>query len=461
VTASQASQPRPRPTFDAGARVARLRAIAGRDTNVVVVFVILNNLLRAGSSIILTRLLVPEVFGIAGLIGSIQFTVTMVSDLGFQAFVVRHADGDKPRFLNTVWTISLIRSLALTVILVALAEPLAVMFGKPHLAAMIAVSALSFAIEGVASLTLLTALRQGRILRLSLLETVVMVAQIAITAVLAYYWRSYWAIQVGLLASSALKVVLSYTMFADSGRKLGFDRGYARELWGFARFITGSSIIFLLLSQTDKLVLARLLSLDMFGLYILAGNLAGAPLAFASAYASRVLYPTYSQLWRDGGGNLRQQFYAKRWLPSLLYTFAAGGLIGSAPLVVAVLYDPRYADAALYLQILGIATLFALAGTSSNETLTATGRVRATFEANLAKLIWIVVAAPAGYALYGGLGLVAAVGLMEIPAVLFKWGRMHQVGLLDLRQELLFLAAGAAGVALGTGGDLLLRPLVP
>ncbi|MET0180188.1 MAG: oligosaccharide flippase family protein [Novosphingobium sp.] len=450
-----------RAPFDARGVLQRLAAVARHDTNIVVAFIILTNLLRTGSSMVLTRLLVPEVFGIAALIGSIQFTINMISDLGFEPFVVRHPDGDKRRFLDSIWTVALIRSIAIAVVLVALATPLAHLFDKPDLAAMIAVSSLSFVIDGLASMTLLTALRQRQILRLSSIEFAVMVVQIVVTAILAYFWRSYWAIQVGLLVGCALKTVLSYTMFAQSARKLAFDRGYAGDLWAFARFITGSSIISLLLVQTDKLVLARLMSLDTFGLYILACNLAGAPLAFASAYASRVLYPTYSQLWRDGAGNLREQAYAKRWLPSLLYTFAAGGLIGSAPLVIAVLYDPRYANAALYLQVLGIGTLFALAGTSSNATLTAIGRIKATLEANIVKLIWMTLAAPAGYALYGEIGLVAAVGMMEIPAVLFRWWQMHRAALLDLRQELLFLAAGAAGLAMGTAGDVLIRPFVP
>jgi O-antigen/teichoic acid export membrane protein len=240
-------------------------------------------------------------------------------------------------------------------------------------------------------------------------------------------------------------------------RRIAFERRYARELWNFARFVTSSSIITLLLLQCDKLVFGRIMSLDNFGLYILAGNLASAPLAFTSAYSSRVLYPAYAQLWREGHDNLRAQFYAKRRLPSLLYTFAAGGLIGSAPLIVAILYDPRYAGAATYLRLLTIMPLFALASNSANEALTATGRIRVTFQATVTKLVWLAVAGPVGYRMGGELGLVAAVGLMEVPAVLLKWIQMHAADLLDLRQELHFFAAGAIGVLVGASGDYLLR----
>jgi len=439
--------------------IRRLINLALRDTNVVVISVILTNLLRALSSVVLTRLLMPEVFGIAGIIASITFTFGMVSDLGFQAFVVRHPDGDKPRFLNTIWTMAVLRSTILTVALLALAPTVAGLFGKPELTPVIATSALIFIIEGCASLTLLTALRHRMILRLSLLELAVLLLQIGLSFVLAYMWRSYWAILASMLVSSGLKTLLSYLLFPNSLRKPEFDRQYMRDLWGFARFVTGSSMITLLLMQTDKVILGRLMPLDDFGFYILAGNLAAAPLAFTTAYASRVLFPAYSQLWRDQSDNLKAEFYDRRRIPSLLYTFAAGGLIGSAPLLIAILYDPRYEASALYLQLLAITPLFALASNAGNEALTATGHIKVTFQASIAKLAWFCVAGPAGYELGGVVGLVIAIGLMEIPAVLFKWFRMHQVDLLDLKQELFFLAAGVAGFVVGAGGDQLLRPL--
>lgn len=440
--------------------VRKLRDIAGRDTNVVVFSVVVANVLRALSSVVLTRLLAPEVFGISGVIASIIFAFGMVSDLGFQAFVVRHPDGDNPRFLDTIWTMAVLRSVILTCAAFALAPTMAHLFGKPELTPLIEVAAFIFLIDGTASLTLLTALRHRLVLRLSLLELAALILQILLSFILAYVWRSYWAILVSMLAGSAFKNLFSYILFPNSLRKLALDNQYIRELWRFARFVTGSSIITLLLLQSDKFALGRLMSLDHFGFYILAGNLAAAPFAFTTAYASRVLFPAYSQAWRDGEPGLRSLFYAKRRLPSILYCFAAGGLIGCAPLIIAALYDPRYATSATYLQILAIAPLFALASYAGNETLTATGHIKATFQANLAKLIWFCIAGPAGFALGGVLGLVLAVGLMEIPSVILKWTQMHRLDLLDLRQELLFLGAGGAGALVGAVSDQLLRPLL-
>lgn len=440
----------------AGSGVGALRrwartaaALLLRDTSVVVGAVVALNLLRVISSVILTRLLAPEIFGAVGVIGSVAFVIAMISDLGFQAFVVRHRDGDDPRFLDTIWTIRLIRGAALTAALVALAGPIAAALGKPGLTALIAVSAAFFLIEGVSSLSLLTALRRGLLLRLSAMELAVAVVQLLVSVALAVLWRDVWSMVVAQLVGSAVKAWLSYAVFPGTRRHWRFDRAYGAELWGFARFVTGSSIISMVLIQADKVVLARLLPLDALGLYILAGNLALAPLAFTNAYASRVLYPLYARVWRERPDDLPATYYAARRRASLLYMVGTGGLIGVAPLLVAILYDDRYAGAATYLRLLAITPFFALAAIAANEALTASGHVRATFRASMVKLAWLAVAAPAGFLWLGPIGLVAAVGATELAGAAYGWFALYRIGLLDPREEALLLAAGAAGAALG------------
>lgn len=460
MTSPRSSELTDIPSFSRRPFPGRIRELFLRDTNIIVISVIVTNFLRALSGIVLTRLLVPEVFGIAGIISSVLFTFAMMSDLGLQAFVVRHPDGDKPRFLNTIWTMAILRSVVLTGAGLLAAPTIASLFGKVELTPIIRVAAFAFIIEGMSSLTLLTALRHGRVLRLSLLELAVFAMQVFLSFGLAYVWPSYWAILASMLIASTTKMLLTYFVFPNSIRKPAFDKQYIRDLWGFARFVAGSSLITLLLAQSDKLILARLMPMEQFGFYILGGNLASAPLAFTTAYASRVLYPFYSQAWREGSKNLCALFYAKRRLPSLLYAFAAGGLIGCAPLVVDILYDPRYAAAAFYLQILAVSAFFSLASNSAHESLTATGHIRVNFQASIVKLVWFAITGPLGFKLGGIVGLVIAAGLMEIPAMAFKWFRLHQINLLDLRQELLFIGAGLPGIATGIAATKLISPLI-
>ena len=53
------------------------------------------NALRVVSTVCLTRLLAPDVYGITGVIMSVFYMITMVTELGFQPYVVRHERSDE------------------------------------------------------------------------------------------------------------------------------------------------------------------------------------------------------------------------------------------------------------------------------------------------------------------------------------------------------------------------------
>jgi O-antigen/teichoic acid export membrane protein len=136
-------------------------------------------------------------------------------------------------------------------------------------------------------------------------------------------------------------------------------------------------------------------------------------------------------------------------MPSALYAFGCGGLIGGAPFLVALLYDPRYAPAATFISLLMISVALRLPNVAALQLLTATGDLKQLVKTNIVRVTWLALAIPAGFVLFGALGVVGAVGLIEVPAMLYTWLLLRKAGVLDLREELLFLALVAVGAAIG------------
>jgi O-antigen/teichoic acid export membrane protein len=266
-------------------------------------------------------------------------------------------------------------------------------------------------------------------------------------------FRSFWAIILSTLLGQLLSVGVSYWLFPDSSQRFRFSRARAAELWQFSRFITGSTMLTLLITQGDKLVLARAFPLDVMGIYMIAAGLAVAPVGLVTAYAGRVLYPIYAEIFREAPETLRAKFYSIRMPQTLFYTFAAGGFIGCAHLVITLLYDPRYAGAAVYLQILSISTFFAAGNYAANEVMIAIGNTRFTFVTNLARLCYLAVAGWIGWSQLGPIGIVWAVGTVEFAAQLVAWVALRRHGFLSVRREALFILSGLAGIAVGYSGE--------
>jgi O-antigen/teichoic acid export membrane protein len=81
------------------------------------------NILRLGSNLILTRLLFPEAFGLMALVTVFLTGLKMFSDFGLNASIIRSARGDDPIFLQTAWTVQILRGVMLWLISVMLAGP--------------------------------------------------------------------------------------------------------------------------------------------------------------------------------------------------------------------------------------------------------------------------------------------------------------------------------------------------
>jgi len=443
----------PNPLMSPAAAFRAVRRGVTSDTSVVVGVMLFQNVLRIVSSVILTRLLNAEAFAVVGIITSVMVTFALISDVGIIAFLVRHKNGIDRDFRDEVWTLKLVRGIALSILVAILAGPIAQFMGKPELQWPIAVAGLTSLIDGLGSMAPFNALRARRVKLMSSIDVGSQIVGLVISIICALIFRSFWAIILSTLLGQLIGTGINYWLYSDSSQRFRFSKARAAELWQFSRFITGSTMLTLLITQGDKLVLARAFPLDMMGIYIIAAGLAMAPIGLVTAYAGRVLYPLYAEIFRESPEALRTKFYSVRMPQTLFYTFAAGGFIGCAHLVITLLYDPRYADAAMYLQILSISTFFAAGNYAANEVMIAIGNTRFTFVTNLARLGYLAVVGWIAWSQLGPVGIVWAVGTVEFAAQVIAWIALRRHGFLNVSRELLFIVVGLTGVAIGYGGE--------
>ncbi len=111
----------------------------------------LSQVLRLGSNVVLTRLLAPEIFGLIILVFSIRTGLALMSDMGIGQSIIYNKDAEKPQFYQTAWTIELGRNLLLWLLCLAIASPIASLYGHDELAPVIAVATLSIVIRSLAS----------------------------------------------------------------------------------------------------------------------------------------------------------------------------------------------------------------------------------------------------------------------------------------------------------------------
>jgi lipopolysaccharide exporter len=428
---------------------AQIRALAKRDPSIIIGTMIALNLLRLISTLILTRLMAPADFGILGLVTVVHYTINMLFDVGTDTFIVRHHDIEDRRFLNVVWTVRVARTLLSAALIAVFASLFSRFLGNESLTPVLVVSALGLVAAAPQSLSFSIAIRNKQLVLVSSIDVFLAVLSLILTVGFAFIFRNYWAAVISSIVGSAIRSLLSYFMFPSPVYRFAYDRKIVADMWRFSRFVAGSSLITLFLTQIDKVVLGHFLSIEQFGTYILAVNLAFVPQTFCGMYGQRVLFPTYSQAYRNDPSSMRRVFHQKLSRVGPLYCFMVGGLISFAPVLIAMMYQDRYAQAAYYLALLSIPSFFALASVAATEALIAVGEVRATYYANLVRLGWLFPAT--GLAVYSGRtdAILVAIAFSELPATIYTWWKLRKAGVLSLRRELPTFVFGVLGIGVG------------
>jgi O-antigen/teichoic acid export membrane protein len=401
----------------------------------------LQAVIRLGSSMILTRFLNPEAYGIITIILSIAFVIELLADINVTLFIIRDENGEQPRYLNTAWTMRLGRAVLNTAALFICAPVIASwIYHLPALTVPLRVFSVSFIIGGLQSMSFPVAIRrkQARVTMYSDLATTVL--STAFTLAYCYYSRDYWGIVYGMLLQRALMSVLSYLFFRELRPRLQFDWVAARQILGFTKFVMPSSLLTLALSQFDKIVFLRLFDLQLLGVYGLAGNIAGHIETLITKISQSVLYPRCAHNFRTDPDNFTLKYYTEnvKLFTSILVLPAA--VCGAAHLVVSVLYPKGYAQAGTVLQAFMVrASLLALAS-PAEDLLIAAGEYQVILHGNVFRAIAMIAASLFGYYFFGFIGFAYGTALSGLPPLVYYLWLQRKKGMLIAKYEVYKLA---------------------
>lgn len=403
------------------------------------------------SNLILTRLLFPEAFGMMQVVQVVLFGLAMLSDVGIVQSVIQNRRGDEEGFLNTAWTLQVVRGGILCGVTWALAWPVSLFYEEPMLLGLLFAAGFQLVIAGFESTSLFTLRRRVESLRLARMEIVVQIVQILGSATTALLWQSVWALVVGPILGGLLRLVWSHAIDIGYRNRFAWDAGTRAEIATFGRWIYLSSIASFLATQFDRIVMGRLLGMATLGVYGIAVLISEAVGGALSRVASGVFYPIFSRVNESSPEQLRTEYYFARLRTDSVALTALGGLSMLGDVLVGLLWDARYVEAGWMLRILCLRVAVACVMLPCEVCLVATGESRFGFARSALTMLAIVIGVPIGYELAGSYGLVWAVALSEIPAIFVLWPAAARRGLLSLPRELLALGFFLVGGLLGYG----------
>lgn len=283
--------------------------------------------------VVLASLLGPAAFGVMGIALVTINALQRFSRLGFDEALIQDADEDVDSYLNTAWTLQVLRGVVLASVTVVAAPFIADVFNEPAATDVLRVIAVSPLLVGLRNPGIVYFKKNLEFHRQFVYQMSGSLLNFVVALGVAFLvTESVWALVAGYVLADATRSAVSYLLH-DYRPWVGFDREVAGELFGYGKWITGSGGILFLINEGDDAVVGILLSSTALGLYQVGYRLGKAPSREITQIVSSVLFPTYSKL-QDDLDSLRRVFFLTVRVTTLLSFPVGVGIVVVAPTFV-------------------------------------------------------------------------------------------------------------------------------
>ncbi len=407
--------------------------------------------LGLGSTVVLARLLTPADFGLVAMVTALTGFVAMFKDAGLSLATVQRDEIDHAQ-VSTLFWINVAASVALMLVLAALAPAIAWFYGRPELVAVTVAIAATFVLGGLTPQHAALLKRQMRFTALAVKDITAMAFGMVVGVTLAWLGARHWAL-VAMGATSSL--VAAVMVWGLTGWMPGLPRRGAgvRPMLVFGGNLTAAKFVGRLSHKVDTILIGWHWGAGALGLYHKAYALMTLPISKIFEPLGNVTVPALSRL-QDDPARYRQ-YYLKAvnsvaWLTMPLVALLAAA---AGPIILLVL-GPQWEGAIPIFKILAVASVFRPIYSSARWIFYSTGNGEGLLRLRcaLAPLFFgcFVVGLP-----YGPAGVAAAytIGfLLAFPFVLRYAFRGTSLTLTGLAGALWCPALTALGIAAGVRG---------
>ena len=370
--------------------------------------------LRFITNVILTHIIAPELFGLMLIVNTLRIGLELTSDLGIGQAMIYSNNAEKPDFYNTAWSLQVIRGLVLWLVFILAAEPVAYFYNSPVLAYLLVITALITVFGGLASVAPTILQKQLKFAKLGIYTLIIAFISSVSLIALVVASPTVWSLAFAGVVGSIVSTVGSYFLLPQLKQKFFISKIYLGEIVNFGKWMFMSSFVFFLSSNFDRLYFAKVIPLELLGIYGIARTISEILSTMTARLGTNVVFPFITSHLDSPRAELRKQIAVTRARFLLLVGVGCSLFIATADLAIKLLFDHRYQAAGWMVPILIVGSWFSTL-TSINEcTLLGLGKPSYMALSNSLKFVLLIICLPISLQVYGLVGAIVAVTLIEL-----------------------------------------------
>lgn len=322
------------------------------------------------STIILARLLVPEDFGLIAMATSISAILELLGAFGFDLALIQNPKVERKHY-DTAWTFNVIFNFFCALLMIVVAYPVASFYGDDRVAPVMLFLSLSYMIFAFNNIGIVNFRKELNFRDEFILLLSRRVLTFVITITGAFYFKSYWALIIGMVSGRLISVLLSYWMHTYRPK---LSLAAWRELISFSKWILANNFLFFLIHRSSDFVIGRLHGASSLGTYSVAYEIATLPSTELVAPINRVTFPGFSKI---ADPKAISEAYVKIFALISLLIFPIGiGIAAVASPLVKTALGQNWLAATELVELLAIYGAFAATQTSNGTVCMALGKLR-------------------------------------------------------------------------------------
>lgn len=303
---------------------------------------------------VLARLLTPAEFGISVLGASLLGVAEAVRELGSVAYLVQQKDLTRAK-IRTVFTISLIVTSVVTLVLLTLSGPLARFYQIPGLALYIEIIAISYAIAPFAHPIYAVLSRDMEFDKLAVLDTLTMLMNALASVALVLQGFGYMGLAWATVISGATWTLLGFYVRRDFSVYRP-SLGEWRSVLAFGAWGSTTAVLYRLSESLFWLILGKILDTRAVGLCQRAVTLSQFPERVILAGVGAVALPAFSDHARRGRALKEAYLGALEHVTAVQWPALILLAIMADPIVL-LLFGPQWRDAIPIVRVFAVTSM--------------------------------------------------------------------------------------------------------
>jgi O-antigen/teichoic acid export membrane protein len=298
---------------------------------------------RLTSTIVLSRIYAPDIFGIMAIMFTIITCLTMISDIGIRSSIIQNSIDHT--FLKTAWTLQLIRNIIICCVIILISPQLAIIYSVPELANYMPVLSLSILIQGFCSTNVALYFKMVKVKEISIMEIVTQAFCLIVTIILAYILSNIWAFILGIILTELLKTFYSFYYFKGGVVGILLNKTFSNQIIKFGKWIFFATLFTYIVGEGNKLIFGLFLTNSELGIYHIASMTALVPIAFLREFNSKITLPKLTRVANADINKIVSEFEFRQKNTLLLFLPFTYILLITGRFIISTIYSQEYAAA--------------------------------------------------------------------------------------------------------------------